>query len=280
MSGGCPNLIAVALTQVRLQGTLDNAGYATASPGDLGAYGTLRFKLLGSMRDTAGNVVVPGTEVACAVVNGAYDITVFATDSPGVATAPAVLLYTVTLELVVGNTAQVLSYGNMPVPAALAGGGFGLDDLVPIVVAATDLAAHIADTTMHGTGRELGYAESQNIYPQVGSAASDIPGMTSTVTTTGKPISVEFGGFVYYSTAAGSCSVYYDLYEDGVQVGRAGETCSQQNGVYFSFGHVRRVPAPGTHIYKLKLNVLSAGVTGNALGAPQDPIELSIVEHP
>lgn len=270
----------MAITQVRLQGTLNNPGYPSSSPGLLGCNGTIYFRLDGTMRDTVTGITVsPGVVASCAVIAGAYDITVYATDAAGVAYAPATVLYEVWLELTDGSTPVLVLWGKVSVPAALSGGGFGLDDLVPIIPTADDLSAHISNTAIHSGGRELAHVE-QTLDNALAASTTgvDIPSMAVSAPTSGKAVGIWFGGHCYDSALNVTDSML--LLEDGVQVDAAIVTLGAIASIGNLQGYCPRTPSPGSHIYKLQMSSLSTGHTVHAYGGANAPLYLSIRENP
>lgn len=259
----------MALTQVTLSGTIRNADTSVAQ-------GQIAFELSGDLFDPVSGIVVDSAPVIVNITNGVYSVTLYATDSAGV--TPPGLVYKITRTLIVAGV-PVRSIGFAPLPSSLAGASAGLDDLVYTTTGSgLDLASHISDATLHGTGRELGYAEVTTSMALGGTTPTDIPGLTCSVVCTGKPISIEWGGFVYASVDA--YTIFLDLYEDNVMVGRGGETRQNAGGLGYSLGHRRRTPSAGAHIYKVKLNPLTGTGTANALATATYPLELTVIEHP
>lgn len=261
----------MALTLVALAGTLRN-------PDGTLANGSIDFELTQPLVDAVGGVVTDTGPVSMSVTNGVYAISLYANDCVGV--TPPGTVYKLTKKLIVGQLTPSIQVVYATVPMSLAGGGAGLDDLTYIagVGGALDLATHAADSTLHGTGRELGYAETTADMSIAGSAIIDVPGLTTTIQAIGKPISVEWGGFLYAS--ANAFTVYLDLYMDGAQIGRTGATLPLANGVDAPIGHKRIQPAAGSHVLKVRLYSFSGGGTGHALGGASFPLTLSAVEHP
>lgn len=139
------------------------------------------------------------------------------------------------------------------------------------------LTAHIADTSIHGSGRELGYASITSDFTGTATSLTDIPGLSVTVTVAARPIIVKFQADFASSNAGFLGGVY--LAEDGTDIG----VLAGAGALAPTHGERRRAPAAGSHTYKLRYNQGSAGTftikagAGNS-GGVNGPAFIQVIE--
>lgn len=103
------------------------------------------------------------------------------------------------------------------------------------------------------SGQELGYAEiTSNFTTSTQSAATDVTGLTITVTVGARPIFVEFFTSQFFHSAA-SAAPSLRLLEDGAIVQVANSSLPTAGGGPPSHMRVRRAPAAGSHTYKVQV---------------------------
>jgi hypothetical protein len=125
-------------------------------------------------------------------------------------------------------------------------------------------------------GRELGYAEVTSNITVTATTATDITGLSATVTTGSRPVMFKFhANNMENNTLNGGLAV--TLYEDGVAIG-AVTVISNVAGTRYPVGcrEIRRNPSAGSHTYKAAAQVVSG--TGTIRAASNDPVAVQVVE--
>jgi hypothetical protein len=112
---------------------------------------------------------------------------------------------------------------------------------------------------------ELGSAQITSMQTTTSLTAVDVPGATTTVTAGTRPLLIEFDGMVSHSTAAKQLQI--NLLEDGVQINQLNCTGVNAGAFIPVTMKARRVPAAGSHTYKLQFFAVDAGTITVAGGA-------------
>lgn len=114
-------------------------------------------------------------------------------------------------------------------------------------------------------GREIGYAQITS-NATLSTSEGDVAGLTITVTCDGSPIEVEFFGLTQKQTNAGALLVY--LYEGASKLATGGGTLAV-NDFANAVAKARLTPSAGTHTYKVRAALSSAGgIISTAVDSP------------
>lgn len=123
---------------------------------------------------------------------------------------------------------------------------------------------------------ELGYAQITTNATQTSTTATDVPGLSVTVTTGSRPIMVIFDAVNCNNDTSGGAWIA-SIAEDGTVIASASGTSAAAAQSLPAHREVRRSPTPGSHTYKIQLSRFG-GVTAAIAATAANPAYIQVRE--
>lgn len=122
---------------------------------------------------------------------------------------------------------------------------------------------------------ELGYAAITADVTQVGAGNALVTGMSSTVTTTSRPVMVTMSTQIKHGTSGSTIAL--TLEEDGTQILSAEFTAAAANQSVPVERSIRRFPSAGSHTYRCRVTTTGTG-TGTVMASSTSPAWVNVVQ--
>lgn len=122
---------------------------------------------------------------------------------------------------------------------------------------------------------ELGYAAITADVTQVGAGNALVTGMSSTVTTTSRPVMVTMSTQIKHGTSGSTIAL--TLEEDGTQILSAEFTAAAANQSVPVERSIRRFPTAGSHTYRCRVTTTGTG-TGTVMASPTSPAWVNVIQ--
>lgn len=128
------------------------------------------------------------------------------------------------------------------------------------------LESHVADLSIHSSGRELGYAENLTTFALTATSYTDITGVAVTFTVVSRPVVLIAGCGQIQNTTAGAQSILLAITDSSDVAQVVGTSYHSAQNLQGNITIRRRLSlAPGNYTYKLRGRLGVAG-SANLLG--------------